>query len=93
LRTWWGRTGVLLLKEEVSLASRLSLLPADKQQEFFNSRVVPLQQVENAVVEDEIEMAIDAIKRGVPLPKDILEALESQRPPAANDKSESPSRH
>ena len=67
--------GFQLLKEEVRLAKRLSGLPANKQQDFFDRMILPLQHVEENVAEEEVEMAAAAIDRGIPLPKDIVESL------------------
>jgi hypothetical protein len=68
--------GFQLLKEELRLARILEHLPPEKQTAFWDERIKPLAQVEDNIVNEEVEMAIDGMNRGLKLPPDILESLK-----------------
>jgi hypothetical protein len=71
--------GFQLLEDEIRFAYEMQSLPKMKRRRFFASHITPLMQAENSVVEEELKMANDGIKRGLPLPPDIVASLNSRR--------------
>jgi hypothetical protein len=71
--------GFQLLKEELRLASILDHLPEEQRQAFLDAKISPLIQVEANVVDEEVEMAIDGVNSGLPLPQDILKSLKARQ--------------
>lgn len=69
--------GFQLLKEEIRLAAQLDSLPKADRKAWFDSRIRPLEQVEDNVVAEEVDMAVQAINQGLPLPKDIVASLKA----------------
>ncbi len=73
------RAGVKLLRQEVTLASRMSLLPTENRQSFFDREISPIRAKEDQLSEDEIRMAIRAKKNGIPPPSDIGGSLSNSK--------------
>jgi hypothetical protein len=73
------RFGLELLREEVRRASQMAALPAERQQQFFDAKILPLQLLERDVVEEEIQMALKAQREGVPLPSYATNSLRPRQ--------------
>lgn len=72
--------GFQLLEDELRYAFQMKSLPKTKRQAFFDSNIVPLFNAENKVIQEEIDMVNDGIKRGLPLPPDIIQSLKTRLP-------------
>ena len=73
------REGLVLLAEEMSLASQMSALPSLKRAAFFEQQIRPLQKREDQLSQQEVQMVVEAKKKGMPLPDDVSKAVESKK--------------
>lgn len=62
------RDGLDLLHREMDLSLEMSKLPSIRRQAFFDRNIRPLEQREDAIGQEEVQMAIAAKKAGMPLP-------------------------
>jgi hypothetical protein len=71
--------GLRLLRKEMVLASKMSSLPSDKRQAFFDQNIRPTQKAEDELSEQEVQMAQKARRDGVHLPDFIVGVLGEAR--------------
>ncbi len=70
---------LVLVDQEMHLASQMARLDVGKREAFFIANIRPLQRREDRLAEQEVQMAVDARNRGVPLPDDIVKATASRK--------------
>jgi len=73
------KAGLVLLRQEMELASEMSRLSQREQQSFFDKEIIPIQAQEDRLSKQEIQTAIDAKRSGIPLPPDIDRSLSDMK--------------
>jgi hypothetical protein len=71
--------GERLLRGEMDLASQMSKLPANRQQAFFDINIRPIQELEDAISDREIELARKAKRDGIHLPEFVERSLDDSK--------------
>lgn len=71
------KAGLRVLKEEMDLARAMTKMPLVKRHAFFEQQIRPLQQKEDQLSAHEVEMAREAVKRGLALPPWLRESLSN----------------
>ncbi len=73
------KAGLAIVRQEMTLASKMSTLPSGERQGFFDHQIRPMQVREDEISAREIQMAIEAKKNGMPLPDDIGKRLDKSK--------------
>lgn len=68
-----------LLRQELDLAKKMSQLPPDKRQAFFDAKIRPIEKMEDKIGEREVQIARDAKSNGVALPPDVSQTLDNSK--------------
>lgn len=71
-------SGFSLLCAEIKLSQQLKTVESKNQRVFFEEKIVPLHRQQEVIVESEIQIAVAAIKKGIPLPQDIVVSLRQR---------------
>jgi hypothetical protein len=72
----FDRQGLAVLKQEVGRARWLAELPADKQQRYFDEKIMPLRRKMIEIGKAEVEFARQMKAQGLALPTDVAESLK-----------------
>lgn len=71
-------SGFSLLCDEIKLSRQLKTTEPKNQRAFFEEKIVPLHRQQQVIIESEIQIALSAIKNGIPIPRDIVVSLKQR---------------
>jgi hypothetical protein len=73
------QSGLAVLSQEMAFASQLSTMPLQQRRIYFDQKIVPLQRKEDSISNQEVQIAINAKRSGIPLPPDIDRSLSEMK--------------
>ena len=70
------RQGLEMMKREITLGKKLTLIPASEQMAYYREKIQPLQAEEARLAQEEVAIAKEAQAKGVRLPDYVVSSLK-----------------